>query len=127
MRILLAALLVLPVSAIAEVVTVDFVRVLNGNTEEAVYFYENNWKKYRIAAVEEGVISSYKLLVKTSESGETDILLVTTYASTDQYESREENFAAIMRDARETGPTLLNDKLPNDFRDVVDGGVYSSD
>ena len=120
-------LVFLPLSALAEVVTVDFVKVLNGNTEEAVYYYENNWKQHRIEAAKRGLISSYKLLFKTSTDGQTDILLVTEYGSQAQYENREKNFAAIMRDARGDGPVLLNDKVPDEFRDVVDGGVYSSE
>lgn len=127
MRILLVLVIFLPLSALAEVVTVDFVRVLNGNTDEAVFYYENNWKQYRIAAVEKGVISSYKLLVRASEKGQTDILLITAFESLDQYERREENFLPIMSDTRESGPALLNDKLPGEFREVVDGGMYTSD
>ena len=41
MRILFCGLVFLPLSALAEVLTVDFVKVLNGNHEEAVYYYEN--------------------------------------------------------------------------------------
>ena len=123
----LIILVLLPLSAFAEVVTVDFVKVLNGNTEEAVYYYENNWKQHRIEAAKRGLISSYKLLFKTSTDGQTDILLVTEYGSQAQYENREENFAAVMRDTRGNGPMLLNDKVPGEFRDVVDSGVYSSE
>ena len=127
MRILLTILVFMPLSAFAEVITIDFVKVLNGNTEEAVYYYENNWKQHRVEAAKRGLISSYKLLFKTSTNGQTDILLVTGYSSQAQYEKREENFAAVMRDTRGDGPALLNDKTPGEFRDVVDGGVYSSE
>ncbi len=126
MRMLFVVLFLLPLSATAEVISVDFVRVLNSNTEEAVYFYENNWKKFRIAAVEKGIITSFKLLVKSSREGRTDILLITAFESQEQYERREENFLAVMRDARDDGPALLNNKAPADFREVVDRGVYTS-
>ena len=126
MRILIAVFVFLPWSAFAEVATVDFVKVLNGNTAEAVYFYENNWKKFRIAAVNKGIISSYELLVRASEAGQTDILLITVFASPEQYERSEENFLIVMRDARESGPALLNDKPPSEFREVVDRGMYTS-
>jgi hypothetical protein len=125
-RILLSVLVFLPLSALAEVVTIDFVKVLDGNTAEAVYFYENNWKKFRIAAVKKGIISSYRLLVSASEKDQTDILLITVFASPEQYERREENFLTVMRDARESGPALLNDKPPSEFRKVVDSGTYTS-
>ena len=72
-------------SSLAEVVAVVFVKVLNGNEQEAVYYYENNWKQHRIKALDRGYISSYKLLVKASDDGNTDILLITCYASEAQY------------------------------------------
>ena len=126
MRILFVVLLLLPLSAAAEVITVDYVRVLNGNAKEAVYFYENNWKKFRIAAVRKGIITSFKLLVKSSQDGQTDILLITAFESQEQYERREENFLEVMQDAREGGPALLNNKSPAEFREVIDRGVYTS-
>ena len=92
MRRLLTLLLLLPLACVAEVVTVDFVKVLNGNDADAVYYYENNWKRHRIEAAKRGYISSYKLLVKTSDDGQTDILLITGYASESDYDNREETF-----------------------------------
>ena len=127
MRILLAVLIFLPLSSLADIVTVDFVKILNGNDKEAIYYYEKNWKQHRIKAMERGYINSYKLLLKTSDDGNTDILLITSYASESQYEMREENFAVVMQDPMRDGPLLLNEKLPGAFRDVVDGGVFSTD
>ena len=127
MRILLAILVLMPVTSLAEVVTVDFVKVLNGNDEEAVFYYENNWKQHRIKAMKKGYISSYKLLVRTSDDGQTDILLITGYATQSQYENREKNFAIVMSAARKDGPTMMNDKLPGAFREIFESGVYTSD
>ena len=124
MRSLLVLLLLMPVAALAEIVTVDFVKVLNGNTDEAVYFYENNWKPYRAEAAKRGYISSYRLLVRRSDEGATNILLITGYASEAQYEDREANFAEVMSGSREGGPKLMNEKTPGEFREVVDGGVF---
>jgi hypothetical protein len=125
MRIVLLTLLLLPLSSLAETVTVDLVKVLNGNKQEAVYYYENNWKQHRIKALDRGFISSYRLLVRTSDDGNTDILLITGYASESQYEAREENFAVVMHDPQRDGPDLLNEKPPGEFREVFDGGVYA--
>ena len=125
MRPILTLLVFLPLTTFAEIVTVDFVKVLNGNTEEAVYYYEHNWKQHRINAMELGYISSYQLLVKTSGDGATDILLITGYASETQYAAREENFAIVMSNPDRDGPELLNEKPPGEFREVVDGGLYS--
>ena len=127
MRVVITALLLLPMSALAEVVTVDFVRVLSGNQEEAVYYYENNWKQHRIKALDRGFISSYNLLVRTSDDGNTDILLITGYASESQYDSREENFTIVMADRQGGGPVLLNEKSPAEFREIIDGGLYAED
>ena len=127
MRIVLAALVLLPLSSLAEIVTIDFVRILNGNEEEAVYYYEQNWEQYRVKAMERGFISSYQLLLKTSDDGNTDILLMTGYASESQYAQREENFAIVMQNPERDGPHLLNEKLPGEFREVFDGGVFSTD
>lgn len=125
MRLLLTLFVILPMPAMAEIVTVDFVKVLSGNLDEAVYYYENNWKLHRVEAKKRGFISSWKLLVRTSEDGNTDILLVTGYASEEQYAKREENFADVMGETRPDGPALLNDLAPGEFREVTDGGVYS--
>ncbi len=127
MRITLTILMLLPISASAEIFVIDFVKVLNGNDEEAVYYYENNWKKHRLAAAKRGYISSYQLLVRTSDDGETDILLITGFASEAEYEKREENFGEVMAESRRDGPVLMNDKKPGDFRQVVDNATYVSD
>ena len=127
MRFMITTLLLLPISALAEIVTVDFVRILNGNEQEAVFYYENNWKQHRIKALDRGYISSYKLLVKTSDDGNTDILLITGYASESEYEAREENFAVVMADRQGDGPVLLNETPPADFREIIDGGIYAAD
>jgi hypothetical protein len=40
----------------------DFVRVNNGLWNEALFYYENNWKVYRDVAMQRGYITSYQLL-----------------------------------------------------------------
>ncbi len=127
MRYALILLLLLPLSADAEILVVDFVKVLNGNDDEARFYYENNWKQHRIEAAKRGYISSYKLMIRTSDDGETDILLVTGFASEAEYENREANFEEVMAPAREKGIQLLNEKTPGEFRKVVDNATYRSD
>ena len=124
MRLALTVLLLLPIPASAEILVVDFVKVLNGNKAEALYYYENNWKKHRIEAARLGYISSYRLMVRTSDGGETDILLVTGFASEAEYKKREENFQEVMAESRRDGPELMNDKTPGEFRAVVDNATY---
>ena len=127
MRALPLLLLLIPLSSVADIVTVDFVRVLNGNTQEALYYYEHNWKQHRIEAARRGFISSYQMLVRISEEGETDILLMTGYASREQYDDREANFAIVMNRGEGNGPVLLNDVTPAEFREVYDGANYSDE
>ena len=111
-------------AAAASVSTVDLVRVKNGNVEEALYYYEKNWKAYREAALERGYIEDYRLLVDARNPGAETILLVTVYETAEQYALREENFARIMPS---DGPRLLNDTQPGAFREVEDLGVFTSD
>ncbi|MEM1176456.1 MAG: hypothetical protein AAGI27_16800 [Pseudomonadota bacterium] len=120
-------LLLLPLSAAAEILVVDFVKVLDGNDEEARYYYEKNWKKHRIEAAKRGYISSYKLMIRTSDDGVTDIVLMTGFASESAYQAREENFEKVMAPSREKGVRLLNEKTPGEFRKVVDNATYVSD
>ena len=127
MRICLIIIMLLPVSASAEIFTIDFVKVVDGNVEEAIYYYENNWKRHRIEAARRSYISSYKLLVRQSEDGQTDILLITGYASEADYEKREENFKDVMSETGKDGLRLINDKKPGEFREVVDSAVYVGD
>ena len=125
MRRLFLALVFAPLTLHAEIVTIDFVKIVNDNDAEARYYYENNWKRHRVAAVEQGVIKSYQLLYRSSDDGEADILLITEYASQQQYEDREKNFEAIMSVTQAGGRRLLNDKQPAEFREIYDGGVFT--
>ncbi|MDJ0758889.1 MAG: hypothetical protein QNJ19_05780 [Woeseiaceae bacterium] len=127
MRICLFFIMLLPMAASAEIFTIDFVKVVDGNDEEAIYYYENNWKRHRIEAASRSYISSYKLLVKQSDDGQTDILLITGYASEADYEQREANFQEVMRETGKDGPRLMNDKKPGEFRKVFDSAVYIGD
>ena len=80
-----------------KVSTLDFVQVLNENKDEAIFYYENNWKQLRIRAVEEGYISAFQLLESPlHESEPFQIILVTTYDNEAQYEKSEENFQKLI-------------------------------
>jgi hypothetical protein len=127
MRIIFTFLVFLPTSCFAEVLTIDFVKVLNGNDEEAVFYYEHNWKRHRIEAAKRGYISSYELLVRTSGEGPAGILLITRYASEQDYDNREKNFRVVMQSTSGDGPLLMTDMPPSEFREVVDTGVFTND
>ncbi|WP_250434362.1 hypothetical protein [Hanstruepera flava] len=100
--------------------SVDFVAVLNNNHAETLYYYENNWKALREAALTNGYIASYQLLeIEPSEVTPYTFILITTYANATQYENREAHFEALIKASG--GLKLLNAKQPKDFRQVVHG------
>lgn len=100
--------------------TIEFVQILDNNTAETDYYYQNNWKILREMALEEGYIHSYELMETTfDETGPFHRILITTYANKKQYTQREENFEALF--AKKGPLQLLNDKTPGEFRKRVMG------
>ena len=95
--------------------TVDFVQILNDNEEEALYYFQNNWKVLREMALKKEFIHSYQFLeVPPSEDAPFHLMFITTYLNEEQYKLREDHFAELIE---ERGPLkLLNDKKPEEFR-----------
>lgn len=100
-----------------EITSTDFVKILNENTKEALFYYENNWKQLRIKALEKGYIKSYKLLQIIDSNAEFQLLLQTTYANKAQFDKREEHFQELIK--AQGAVKLLNDKKPQDFRKTL--------
>ena len=97
---------------------IDFVQIIDNNKEEAVYYYQNNWKQLRISALEKGYIESYQLLeTKATEDAPFELILITTFSNEMQYAKREENFQELITARGEL--KLLNDKKPGEFRSFV--------
>nr|WP_299346436.1 hypothetical protein [Allomuricauda sp.] len=104
----------------SKISTIDFVEVLNENKNEALYYYQQNWKILRDVAKEQGYIDSYQLLETNSDNKGTqqfDFILITTYTNIEQYERREERFQKIIE--AHGALRLLNDKKPKEFRRTV--------
>jgi len=102
------------------VILMDFVKIKNGKRDEAMFFYENNWKVYREAALKKGVIHSYELIEAKSETNPTfDLILVTRYKNEEQHKNSEKNFEPILKEIRPNGALLKNDLKPEDFRQNV--------
>lgn len=102
------------------VTTIDFVKIKNNRRQEALFFYENNWKLYRDIAINRGFIKSYRLLSTTADStADFNLILITEYADSVQYKLSEERFQQIIRTTRPEGPKLLNELKPADFRQNV--------
>ena len=102
------------------VTIIDFVKIKNNNTKEAIYYYEKNWKASRDIALAKGFIKSYRLLSTTADSAaDFDLVLITEFKDSAQYNLVEERFQAIFKEMRTGGPTLLNDIKPSEFRRIV--------
>lgn len=99
------------------ITTIDFVKIKNNKRQEALFFYENNWKVYRDVALKNGYITSYKLLTTSADTtANFDLILITEYADSSQFKLNEERFQQIIKATRPDGPKLLNELKPNDFR-----------
>jgi thiol-disulfide isomerase/thioredoxin len=100
--------------------TIDFVKVKDGKRDEARYFYENNWRFYRDAAVKRGVIDSYEYIDAASEKDSSfDIILITRYRGEEQFRNSERGFEPIIKELTPNGPFLKGTSKPDDFRQVV--------
>jgi len=98
--------------------TMDFVGILNNNTEEAIYYYQNNWEELRKVALEKEYIDSYNIFfTEDDDINSFHLILLTTYKNIEQYDLREKNFDELI-EMRE-GLQLLNDKKPNEFRETL--------
>ncbi len=96
---------------------IDFVKVKNEKYKEALFFYENNWKYFRDIAARKNYISSYSLLTtKPDSTANFDIMLITGYEDSTQFNLGEERFQQIIKEFGSNGPNLLNELKPNDFR-----------
>ena len=101
-------------------VTIDYVKVKDGKRDEAMYFYENNWKPYRVEALKRGVIHSYEILESIPDSNAPfDLVLITRYRNRDQHLASEKTFETILKELRPNGPRMLNTLKPDDFRQSV--------
>lgn len=114
------ALSTLPAQQTELISTYDFVEIINDQQEEAMFYYENNWKALRQLAKAEGYIDSYQMHeVAYTEESPFHLILITTYADKGQFEQREKNFDKLI--AMRGDLKLLNDKRPEEFRKFVFG------
>jgi len=99
------------------IMIIDFVQIINDKKDEALFFYENNWKVYRALALKKGFINSYRFLTtKRDSAANFDFMLITEYVDSLQFQKSEERFQKIIKDTNPNGPKLLNDLRPSDFR-----------
>mgnify|MGYP001627806757 CR=1 FL=1 len=118
---LLVSLSVGSVSA-QEVSIIDFVKTIDNNNEEMIYYYENNWKILRDIALQRGYIHSYELMKTEPDSlADFDVILITRYKNEKQYQQGEERFQQIIKERNKEygGVRLLNELKPGEFRKNV--------
>ena len=98
--------------------SMDFVEIVNDNEEEALFYYQNNWKVLRQMAIKKNYISSFELLKDISNNKNSfSLILMTTYANKEQFEKREEHFQELIKE--KGGLELMNEKKPAEFRKTV--------
>ncbi len=109
-----------PASGKGIISVVEFIKVKGGKRDEARYFYENNWRAYRDAAVKRGVIDSFEYIeVAAPHNAAFDIILITRYKGEAQFKNSEKAFEPIMKELRPKGPLLKGTFKPDDFREIV--------
>ncbi|MDW3194517.1 MAG: hypothetical protein R8G66_19220 [Cytophagales bacterium] len=100
--------------------SIDFVQILNNNKEEALYYYQHNWRWLRELAVEKGYIVDYEFYqVERTVDTPYDMILITVYGNQAQSTAREDNFAELI--ALKGDLRLLNKKQPAEFRKLLTG------
>ncbi len=100
--------------------TIDLVKVKDGRRDDARYYYENNWRAYRAAAVKRGLIHSFDYVeIMSDKDSAFDLLLITRYQGEEQYNNRERIFESIIKELSPNGPFLRGASKPDDFRHVV--------
>lgn len=102
------------------VMVMDFVKIKEGKSKEALFFYENNWKLYREEALKKKYITAYQIVKTPADSlANFDLILITEYASRADHQNSEKNFEPILKQLRPNGPKMLNNLKPDDFRQNV--------
>ena len=105
---------------VGSVAVMDFVKIKDGRRDGALFFYENNWKIYREAALKKGVIESFELVEGVPDPAAAfDIVLITRYSSDEQRANSEKNFEPILKEIRPGGAVLKNEIKPEAFRQNV--------
>ena len=100
------------------ITTIDFVEILNDHTDEALHYYDHNWKVLRKMAIAKNYIAQYQLLLTpVSEDNKISIILMTSYANQDQYDKREAHFEELIK--KKGALNLMNELQPKEFRKIV--------
>ena len=95
-----------------------FIQTLNGNHEEAIFYYQNNRKIIGEMALKKGYIESFQILeTPYSEDAPFHIILITTFKNKEEYDNREKGYNELIKEKGHL--ELMNDKKPDEFRKVL--------
>jgi len=104
--------------------TIDLIKIKDGKRDEAIYYYENNWRFYRAEALKRGVIDSYELIDARTDAGSAfDLILITRYRGETQLANSEKAFEPIIKELTPNGPFLKGTSKPDQFRQIVSSHV----
>jgi hypothetical protein len=132
MKKLIAAVLFLTAFTLnaQKISTFDMVKIKAQYEKEALYFYEQNWRAFRVVALKQKVISNYEMFrSETDSTNHFYLTLVTTYKNEKAFKESEAKFRPIMSAISPNGPKYLNALKRTDFLEYVAGSegkiVYS--
>lgn len=111
-----------PTASTDTVLAVDVLQTLPGEQANYLQFIELNWKAARAAAMEEGAVVDYEVLVREPSPQGWDVVLITEYASEEAYNNREEIFAKLF-ERPELAMKRIDGKGPRDMARFVEGDV----
>jgi hypothetical protein len=105
-----------------KVSTFDIVKIKAQYEKEALFFYEKNWKAFRVEALKQKVISNYEMYrSETDSTNHFYLTLITTYKNEITFKDSEAKFRPIMSAISPNGPNYLNALKRNDFLEYVAG------
>ncbi len=100
------------------ITAIEFVEILDDQKEEAIFYYQHNWKVLRERAKEHGFVESFQLIeIPYSSELPAHLLLITHFRNSEQYDQVEKNFKVLLEEHGEM--RLLNTKQPAVFRKNV--------
>ena len=100
------------------VTMVEFINVVGGNWQEALYYYRNNWVVIHQKAKDKGAIQDFNMIsFQDFPDREMDIVLITEFKDKDQMRKSQEKLSKIK--VSHGTADLLNELRPAEFRKRV--------
>ncbi len=102
----------------SKISTVEFIQIVDSNKEEAIFYYQNNWRTLREMAIKKGYIDSFGFFENQATRQEPfHFILVTTFKNKGQFDLVEEHFSELIKEHGDL--KLMNEKKPGEFRKTL--------